>query len=89
MEAEFKSQVMKWAKKNPSIASEFIEKHLPKILASPYEYGDKLKTKIPLYSYHFHRKPEYRAIYGVSDSKVIFYIIATRETVYKDLKNLL
>lgn len=89
MESEFKSKVMKWIKKNPRLAAEFIDKHLNRILKDPVRSGVKLKTKIPLYSYHFHRSPEYRAVYEIDTDKVIFYIIATREEVYKDLKNLL
>ena len=54
MEPEFKSKAVKWIKKNPDLAEEFIEKHLPKILKDPHKAGGKLKTKIGLYSYHFH-----------------------------------
>lgn len=88
MEAEFKTKVTKWVKKNPQLAEEFIENHLPEILKNPYSAGNKLKN-INVYSYHFHRKPEYRAIYGIEKGKVVFYLVASREEVYKDLKNIL
>lgn len=89
MNIEFKPKVIKWIRKNPDLASEFIDKHLPKILKEPYISGGKLKTKLNLYSYHFHRKPEYRAIYNIEGDKITFYLIASREEVYKDLKNIL
>ena len=88
METEFKTKVAKWIKKNPRLAKEFIENHLPKILKDPYTAGSKLKN-MTVYSYHFHRKPEYRAIYEIEKDKVVFYLIASREEVYKDLKNIL
>ena len=88
MEAEFKTKVVKWIKKNPHSAEDFINNHLPKILKEPFKAGSKLKTKITLYSYHFNRKPEYRAIYGIENERVVFYLIASRESVYKDLKNI-
>ena len=87
MEAQFKTKVVKWIKKNPHLAKEFIEKYLPKILNNPYKIGGKLKG-LTVYSYHFHRSPEYRVIYGIEKNKVIFYLIASREEVYKNLKNL-
>ncbi len=87
MEVEFKTKAIKWIKKNPHLAEQFIEKHLPKILNDPYKAGSKLKN-MTVYSYHFHRSPEYRAIYGIEKGKVVFYLIASREEVYKDLKNL-
>ena len=88
MKPEFKERVIKWIRKNPQLAEDFINNHLPKILKEPFKAGNKLKTKISLYSYHFHRKPEYRAIYSIEDDKVIFYLIASREDVYKDLRNI-
>lgn len=88
MTPEFKERVIKWIKKNPQLAEDFIDNHLPKILKEPFKAGSKLKAKITLYSYHFHRKPEYRAIYSIESGKVIFYLIASREDVYKDLKNI-
>ena len=89
MNIEFKARVIKWIKKNPDLARDFIDNHLPKIQAAPYKASHKLKTKLNLYSYHFHRKPEYRAIYSIENGKIIFYLIASREEVYKDLKNVL
>jgi len=88
VEPEFKTKVVKWIKRNPQLAKEFLENHLPKILKDPYTAGDKLKN-MTVYSYHFHRKPEYRAIYGIERGKVVFYLIASREEVYKSLKNIL
>ena len=88
MKGEFKEKVIKWIKKNPQVAEEFINSHLPRILREPFKAGSKLKTKISLYSYHFHRRPEYRAIYSIESDKVIFYLIATREEVYRNLKNI-
>ena len=85
----FKPKVIKWIRKNPDLATEFIENHLPKILKEPFEIGDKLKTKMNLYSYHFHRKPEYRAIYSIENGNLIFHLIASREDIYKELKNIL
>ena len=88
MKPEFKERVIKWIRKNPQLAEDFINNHLSKILKEPFKAGSKLQTKISLYSYHFHRKPEYRAIYSIEDDKVIFYLIASREDVYKDLRNI-
>ena len=88
MKPEFKERVIKWIRKNPQVAEDFINNHLPKILKEPFKAGSKLQTNFSLYSYHFHRKPEYRAIYGIEDAKVIFYLIASREDVYKDLRNI-
>lgn len=88
MNPEFKGKAVKWIKKNPQMAEEFINSHLPRILREPFKAGNKLKTKMSLYSYHFHRRPEYRAIYSVEGDKAVFYLIATREEVYKDLKNI-
>jgi len=87
VEPEFKTKVVKWIKKNPQLAEEFIETHLPRILKEPYTAGSKLKN-MTVYSYHFHRKPAYRAIYGIERGKVVFYLIASREEVYKDLKHI-
>ena len=88
MNPEFKTKVIKWIKKNPQLAEDFINNHLPKILKDPFKAGSKLKTKISLYSYHFHRNPEYRAVYSIEKDKITFYLIASREDVYKDLKNI-
>ena len=74
MEPFFKPKVVKWIKKNPELANEFLEYHLPKIFKEPFKAGSKLKTKIDLYSYHFHRKPEYRAIYSIENEKIIFHL---------------
>ena len=89
MSAEFKQKVSKWMKKNPGLAGDFIKNHLPKILKEPFRTGSKLKTNMSLYSYHFHRKPEYRAIYSIEGENIIFHLIASREDIYKDLKNIL
>ena len=88
MNVEFKQKVIKWIKKNPDLAKNFITNYLPKILKEPFRVGSKLKTKMRLYSYHFHRKPEYRAIYSIEGENIIFHLIASREDIYKDLKNI-
>ena len=87
MEAEFKTKAIKWIKKNSQLAEEFLENHLPMILKYPYTAGSKLKN-MAVYSYHFYRKPEYRAIYGIERGKIVFYLIASREEAYKNLKNI-
>ena len=89
MSVEFKQKVAKWMKKNPDLAKDFIDNHLSRILKEPFGAGGKLKTKMRLYSYHFHRKPEYRAIYSIEDGNIIFHLIASREDIYKDFKNIL
>lgn len=35
MKPEFKERVIKWIRKNPQVAEDFINNHLPKILKEP------------------------------------------------------
>lgn len=88
MQPRYKPHVERWVKKNPKLALEFFSVHLPIILANPYNAGPKLSGRGNYYSYHFHRKPEYRAVYSIEGTTVIFEIIGPREGVYKSFKNL-
>ncbi len=88
MQPRYKPHVERWVKKNPKLALEFFCTHLQLILANPYSAGSKLSGRGNYYSYHFHRRREYRAVYSIDGDNVIFEVIGPREGVYKDFKHL-
>lgn len=67
-----------------NIQKEIVIKHLPIIRNNPFQVGRPLVGALHgERSYHFGRKPEYRAVYFVEGKTITVTLLGTREGIYK------